>query len=104
MTRHLYDIAKIDDSVYADEAINDRDLYDKIVKHREMLTKVSWVDYKKHSPDQIRFIPPIHVIGEWEKDYREMQESMFYGDTLTFSDLISKLSKLQEKINQIDSP
>jgi hypothetical protein len=35
-----------------------------------------------------------------EDDYRKMQESMFYGKTETFSEMIMKLKKLNRKINQ----
>jgi hypothetical protein len=99
MTRHLYDINRIMDSEYLEKAINDSELYNTIVKHREMLTNISWVDYSKHSPDQIKFLPPKDVNPEWEKDYKEMQESMFYGATITYDELIEKLSKLQSRIN-----
>lgn len=99
MTRHLYDIGKIMDTQFLEVALTDKDLYEKIVKHRELLTKVTWVDYSTHFPPNLNFIPPDKVIAEWERDYKEMQESMFYGSTDKFEDLISKLRLLQKRIN-----
>jgi len=101
MTRHLYDISKIMDTPFLDEALEDTELYSTIVSHREMLTKISWVDYSKHSPETLNFIPPNSVIQDWENDYLDMQESMFYGETESFIDLIKKLTELNKKINSI---
>jgi len=101
MTRHLYDISRIMETEYLEKALEDDELYDVIVKHREMLTKVSWVDYSKHQRKDIDFIPPKEVIKEWEKDYSEMQESMFYGESEKFNELIEKLKGLNAKLNKL---
>jgi hypothetical protein len=101
MTRHLYDISKLMDTKYMVEALTNRELYNKIVSHREMLTNVTWVDYSKHAPKDINFIPPESEIDKWKKDYTAMQESMFYGETESFENLIIKLKGLNDKINSI---
>jgi hypothetical protein len=101
MTRHLYDISKLMDTKYMEIALTDRELYNNIVAHREMLTNVSWVDYSKHKPKDIIFIPPETEIDKWEKDYSKMRESMFYGETESFENLIKKLKELNNRINKI---
>lgn len=101
MTRHLYDISRIMDTEYLQEALDDDELFNVIVEHREMLTKVSWVDYAKHQKKDINFIPPKEIIKKWEKDYADMQESMFYGETESFDNLINKLDSLNKKINAL---
>lgn len=101
MTRHLYDISRLMDTQFLEEALSDIELYDTIVKHRELLTNVTWVDYTKHARATINFIPPESIMAEWSQDYKEMQESMFYGETETFNNLIKKLKNLNERINKI---
>jgi hypothetical protein len=101
MTRHLYDISKLMDTEHLDNAINDKDLFETIVKHREMLTNVSWVDYSLHTYKNLNFIPPDTVIDEWKKDYNSMRETMIYGDSVGFEELISKLIELKNRVNQI---
>ncbi len=101
MTRHLYDLERLIDTKFCQEAIDDKNLYWTIVQHRKMITKISWVDYDKHQHKFIDFIPPDKVLGEWKQDYREMQESMFYGETLTFDKLIGKLTTLRDRINAV---
>lgn len=101
MTRHLYDLGKIIDSGYANEALEDQNLYRTIVKHREMLTKVTWVNYELHNPQSINFIPPQRALKAWEIDYQAMSESMFQGKVIPFAELIEKLKSFNEVVNSL---
>ena len=100
MSRHLYDISRLFDTGFFELAINDDNLYDNIVKHREMLTNISWIDYSKHAKETLCFIPPGSIIEDYRKDYVSMQESMIYGKTDGFDDLISKLVEVNKTINK----
>ena len=57
-------------------------------------------DYDTLSPKTIKIIPPENVISKWEDDYNKMQ-TMIYGKSLSFNDIIEKITKLNEKINLI---
>lgn len=102
MTRHLYDISKLMDTEFLEKAINDNELYQTIISHRSILTRISWIDYKTHQYKTVNFIPPKSEIEEWKKDYQAMRESMFYGETESFENLIKKITRLNEKINLIE--
>ncbi len=101
MTRHLYDISRLMDTEFLEKAIQDKELYQTIISHRTMLTRVSWVDYSTHQYKTVNFIPPKSEIKEWKKDYMAMKESMFYGETESFENLIKKITKLNKRINLI---
>ena len=101
LSRHLYDIEKLSETEYAEAALNDSELYKTIVEHRKKFNRISGVDYAKHNPDKISFIPPENVITAWETDYKEMKESMIYREALPFAELIIKLTELQKRINNI---
>jgi Nucleotidyl transferase AbiEii toxin, Type IV TA system len=101
MTRHLYDISRLMDTEHLENAINDKELFETIVKHREMLTNVSWVDYSLHTYKDLNFIPPETVIDEWKKDYNSMRETMIYGDSVVFEELIKKMKDLKIRINNL---
>lgn len=102
MTRHLYDISKLIDNGYADIALVNMELYQTVINQRESLTNLTWVDYSKHQPKTLNFIPHEDILKEWERDYLEMQESMFYGQTDSFENLIIKLKKLNDRINRLE--
>ena len=101
LSRHLYDIEKLSQTEFAAVALQDADLYNIIVEHRSRFTPISGVDFANHSPDKIAFVPPAHLLPNWEGDYRQMQENMIYGKSLPFAELIQNLSALQTHINNI---
>ncbi|WP_366183314.1 nucleotidyl transferase AbiEii/AbiGii toxin family protein [Flavobacterium ovatum] len=101
LSRHLYDIEKLSQTEYAEIALQDTELYNTIVKHRSKFNAISGIDYAKHNPANIKFIPPDSIIKMWEADYEEMKGSMIYGQPLEFDKLINRLTELQKRINEI---
>jgi hypothetical protein len=102
LSRHLYDIEKIMESVYAEKALQSSGLYREIVKHRSKLTRINGLDYRLHAPRHLRIIPPSSILNAWGQDYKIMQEQMIYGASLSFEELIEKLTQLQYQINRLD--
>jgi hypothetical protein len=100
-SRHLYDLEKLMDTGFAEAALGNRELYHTIVEHRQNITPVRGIDYANHAPDKINPIPPDSVIGEWENDYKVMQESMFYKPSLPFAKLIARITELKSRINEL---
>ena len=101
LSRHLYDIEKLSRTEFAENALKNADLYNTIVAHRSKFSRISGVDFANHSNDKVTFVPPEHLLSEWEADYKLMQENMIYGEVLPFSELIEKLNKLQSRINNL---
>lgn len=99
MSRHLYDIERIMRTEYAQQALDDRELYLGIIAHREKFNAVRGLDYTGHQPATIRFLPPDTSLKDWEADYKAMRESMFYGESISFDELIARLLILQKHIN-----
>ena len=90
---------KLSQTEYAKVALQDTELYNTIVKHRSKFTAISGIDYSKHNPANIKFIPPDTIVKKWEADYEEMKGSMIYGEPLPFDELIKRLAELQKQIN-----
>lgn len=101
LSRHLYDIEKLSQTEFVKIALQDTELYNTIVKHRNKFTAISGIDYSKHNPANIKFIPPDTIIKKWEDDYNQMKDSMIYGQKLGFDELINHLTELQKRINKI---
>lgn len=101
MSRHLYDIERIMRTEYAEQALSDKDLYHSIIAHREKFNALRGLDYSRHQPATIRFLPSEKTLKDWENDYKAMRESMFYGESLSFSELMYRLHSLQERINKL---
>ena len=100
-SRHLYDVEKLMDTEYATAALGNKALYQTIVEHRAKLTPLRGIDYANHTPDKINPIPPDAMMGEWEKDYQIMQESMLNNPSLPFNKLIERIQELKSRINNL---
>ena len=88
------------DTPHGIEALKDSDLYNIIVKHRRKFNAIRGIDYANHTPKSINIVPPEETIKHWEKDYKTMQESMFYGSTISFGKLIERITELNTRINK----
>jgi predicted nucleotidyltransferase component of viral defense system len=102
LSRHLYDIEKLSRTEYFEKALQDKELYNTIVAHRNKFSHLQGVDYDKHSPEYIKIVPPAELLPLWEKDYYGMIGSMIYGEKLSFTNLIQRIMDIQEKINAVN--
>ena len=100
MSRHLYDLERMLDAGIAEKALNDKDLFKQIVEHRRVFMGLKDFDYNTLLPSTISIIPPKNAIGQWQKDYETMRETMIYGESLPFNKLMAKIEELNKKINQ----
>ena len=64
LSRHLYDLEKLMDTEHGKNAINDTELYNGIVAHREKFNPLRGLDYSNHIPSKIKIIPPDTVLKE----------------------------------------
>lgn len=101
LSRHLYDVEKLMHTEFIDIALDNKALYNEIIKHRSIYTKIATVDYDLHQPKTINPIPPDSLLGDWKKDYKEMQEAMIYGESIPFEQLIERIKELKQRINSI---
>ena len=99
MSRHLYDLARMIDTPIAENALADTGLFQSIVAHRRMFIAMKDFDYDTLTPKTIKIIPPDSVIAKWEDDYNKMR-TMIYGKSLSFNEIIDKITQLNEKIKQ----
>ena len=102
MSRHLYDICQIVNTPIAEEALNDKDLYLSVMEHRRVFIGLRGFDYSTLLPQTLNIVPPADIQNLWRQDYRDMQESMIYGDSPSFEQLIEKLKMLNARINSLN--
>jgi len=98
MSRHLYDLEKLMDTLYGHEALADRSLYDTIVKHRRVYYALKYVNYELHNPATINFIIPEESKDAWKDDYADMRRFFIYGQSIEFDELMQRMEELKERI------
>ena len=103
LSRHLYDVYQLLKTDYALKAINDKKLYEIIVRHRYTHNRIGEIDYNLHQPQTINPVPIPEFIDVWEADYKTMQEQMIYGDSPSFNNMINAIEDFTvNKINKLD--
>ena len=100
MSRHLYDLERLMDTGFGKQALQDIDLYERIVKHRSIYYAVGYVDYSKLMPSEIDFVPRQELMKDWEGDYAEMCNHFIYGQTLSFEKLLERIKELQDRFRK----
>ncbi|MDR1225998.1 MAG: nucleotidyl transferase AbiEii/AbiGii toxin family protein [Prevotellaceae bacterium] len=99
-SRHLYDLERMMGCDFAVKAVADNELWETIRHHREVFTRVNGVDYTPDIRKRIVLIPPKQAIAEWQQDYETMRNSMIYGDSLAFDELLKRIEELQERFRK----
>lgn len=100
MSRHLYDLEKLMDTEFGRIALEDNELYGKIVEHRRKFYHVGYADYDKDYRDQISFVPPERCMAEWRADYADLLTNFVYGDRLNFDELLDRIRLLNERFRR----
>jgi len=98
----LYDLCQLMDTKYGCEALKDNALYEEIVKHRETYYSLKYVDYERHSPELIDFVPPVSQREDWGRDYDNMLLSFIYGKAPSFTTLLKRMEELRERFRKIN--
>ena len=99
MSRHLYDIEKLQDTHWAADALADATLYTTIVEHRKRFYHVGGVDYTTDMPQFINFIPQGEVTERYNSDYADMLQTYIYDkkSALTYEQLTARLEELLQR-------
>jgi len=100
MARHYYDLYQLIQAGIADEAKKDLDLFLRIVDHREIFFRYSWMDYTTLAPGKLCLVPTADQLPDWRLDYVNMQQEMFHGEVPSFEKIISVVRQFQDEFNQ----
>lgn len=102
MSRHLYDIAQMMDTPIVERALLDENLYRTVIDHRRMFIGLKGFDYSTLLPQTLSIVPQGEIREQWKEDYKVMQETMIYGDSPSFDELIIKIQALNDRIRQLN--
>lgn len=99
-SRHLYDLYKMMDKPFAEEALLDDALWESIRHHRQIFTSVSGIDYSPDIRERMVLVPKSDIMENWKRDYENMCEAMIYGEKPTWEKLIDAMEQLQMKVRK----
>ena len=103
MSRHLYDLEKIMDTGFGKSALQNIELYQTVIRHRQKFNNIQGIDYQTHFPEFIQIIPPQNLLESWKDDYEKMRRSFIYETPKkTFDEIIERLQELTDRIRKIE--
>lgn len=94
MSRHLYDIYTIHNTVYGSSALKDDDLFRSICAHRAVFTPVRGVDYANLNLTDLSVLPTDYLADVYKDDYQAMRENMIYGNHPEFEEILEVVGSI----------
>ena len=100
-SRHLYDLYKMMDKPFAEEALRDDALWESIRHHRQVYTSVSGIDYTPDIRERMVLVPRTDIMESWKRDYENMCDAMIYGEKPTWERLMDAMEQLQKRVRKV---
>jgi predicted nucleotidyltransferase component of viral defense system len=94
MSRHFYDLYRLSQSRYAESALQDLPLFERIVAHRKHYIRQAGINYG-YGRESLSCIPPDHLLEYYRRDYEKMVQNMIYGKAPSFAEIIHAVHALQ---------
>jgi hypothetical protein len=99
LSRHYYDIYCLIGAGIADAALATEGLFANVVRHRAIYFPESLRDgygYDSLTPAGLRLRPDPGFMSDWRADYQKMRESMFYGPSPDFEEVLREVGRFED--------
>lgn len=101
LSRHWYDLARLAHHEIGRRAVGDLKLLRDVLSIKTTFFRSAFSHYERCLTGSLRLIPRSALLDALRRDYQAMLDArMFYGDTLTFDQVIDRLTLLELRINQ----
>jgi len=97
-SRHYADVAQMSQKQVVDEALNDMNLLNSVITHKDRFYHSGWARYDLAMPGSFHLVPPQERLATIRRDYRNMT-AMFFSIPPTFDDILKQLYVLENQIN-----
>ena len=107
LSRHWYDLVRLDDMGFAAKALADRTLALSVARHKSMFfrekdTTGNWVDYEAAVFGGLQLVPDGPAYQVLSEDYDSMlADGMLLDDEERFGDLMERCGDIQQRANSL---
>jgi len=98
MSRHYYDLYQLSQHNIGRQALNRRDLLDRVIVHKQLFFTSAWAHYETATAGNFHLVPPEKRIPLIRADYVRMRE-MIFGEAPTWEQIVKGLRELEDRIN-----
>lgn len=100
-SRHYYDLYKMMQTPVKDNALQDNDLLERVVRFKDKFYRCPWARYDLAKRGTMKLVPPEYNVAKLRSDYEHMQ-NMLFGERPSFEEIMSAMAQLEKEINAID--
>lgn len=101
MARHWSDVAVMSVNARFDNKNLSIQLLKEVTDFKKTYFGSSWANYDNAKPGTLIIAPSERLQTILRKDYKEMEPEMFYGNILSFDEILARLEALQTRINAL---
>ena len=94
------DRAPTDEGRFGFEALADPGLFTRIVAHRTVYFRKKKEITESLRPGSLRLLPAEKDRAAWADDYAAMRETMFFGNTPEFDEIMRVVAEFEQRFNR----
>jgi hypothetical protein len=98
LSRHYYDLFQLSRLEIGRQAVECRELLERVVAHKQMFFPAAWARYQEALDEGIHLVPNEDRLASLRTDYAAMRE-MIFGDLPEWEDIMEGLRGLEDRIN-----
>ncbi|WP_409523201.1 nucleotidyl transferase AbiEii/AbiGii toxin family protein [Nitrincola sp. MINF-07-Sa-05] len=100
LSRHWYDLVMLSQHTSGQTAIQNRALFEDVVRHKKVFFKSSYANYDACLKNQLRLLPEKETLNGLRIDYEKMiSAGMMYQTPPTFEEIVNSIRHLEQDIN-----
>lgn len=99
LARHYYDLWCLITRGVAERAALDTDLFDRVAAHRAVFFRRGRDAQESFKRGSLRLVPADDRRALWRRDYDAMRESMFFGETPGFDEVLAVVRAFEVGFN-----
>jgi len=100
LSRHYYDLWSLTEKGVAREAVEDPGLFGRVLAHRRVFFRYSWMDYSTIARGRLRLAPLDDQLDFWRRDYAAMSREMFFGEPPSWNDVLAVVGRFERAFNE----
>ena len=97
-SRHYYDLYKMARTAVKDNALQDNELLERVVRLKDKFYRCPWARYDIAKRGTMKLLPPEYNVAKLRSDYEHMQ-NMLFGEKPSFEEIINAMAQLEKEIN-----
>jgi len=100
LSRHWYDLTRLARHDTGQSAIDDRGLFEDVIRHKEIFYNASYAKYDECLEGRLLLLPDDDCMPGLKTDYGKMASAgMMYSEAPDFDDIVEQIRDIETKVN-----